>query len=74
MVKCLAQGHKRRTDQAGIRTHILTTPELESNTLDCSATTLRVHKNSEGVCDFKIIKFDQMKVLIDHKSLKSIFI
>ena len=31
MVKCLAQG------QAGIRTHILTTPELESNALDRSA-------------------------------------
>ena len=30
MVKCLAQGHKRRDrpGQAGIRTHILTTPEL----------------------------------------------
>ena len=25
-------------DQAGIRTHILTTLELESNALDCSAT------------------------------------
>ena len=28
------------TGQAGIRTHILTTPELESNALDRSATTL----------------------------------
>ena len=28
------------TGQAGIRTHILTTPELEPNALDCSATTL----------------------------------
>ena len=28
------------TGQAGIRTRILTTPELESNTLDRSATTL----------------------------------
>ena len=28
------------TGQAGIRTHILTTPELESNALDHSATTL----------------------------------
>ena len=27
------------TGQAGIRTHILTTPELESNALDRSATT-----------------------------------
>ena len=41
MVKCLAQGHKRRDrGQAGIRTHVLTTPELEYNALDCSATTL----------------------------------
>ena len=40
MVKCLAQGHKRRDRPAGIRTHILTTPELESNALDRSATTL----------------------------------
>ena len=29
------------TGQAGIRTHILATPELESNALDRSATTLR---------------------------------
>ena len=29
------------SDQAGIQTHILTTPELESNALDRSATTLR---------------------------------
>ena len=29
------------TGQAGIRTHILATPELESNALDGSATTLR---------------------------------
>ena len=29
------------TGQAGIRTHILTTPELESNALDRSATTLQ---------------------------------
>ena len=28
------------TGQAGIRTHILTTPELESNAQDCLATTL----------------------------------
>ena len=28
------------TGQAGIRTHILTTPELESNALDRSATAL----------------------------------
>ena len=27
------------TGQAGIQTHILTTPELESNALDRSATT-----------------------------------
>ena len=31
------------TGQAGIRTHILTTQELESNALDRSATTLHVH-------------------------------
>ena len=30
------------TGQAGIQTHILTMPELESNALDRSATTLRV--------------------------------
>ena len=29
------------TGQAGIRTHILTTPELESNALDRSATTIQ---------------------------------
>ena len=40
MVKCLAQGHKCRDRQAGIRTHILATPELESNALDRSATTV----------------------------------
>ena len=42
MVKCLAQGHKRRDrpGQVRIRTHILATPELESNALDRSATTL----------------------------------
>ena len=43
MVKCLAQGHKRRDrpGQAGIRTQILATPELESNALDRSATPLQ---------------------------------
>ena len=30
------------TGQAGIRTHILTAPELESNALDRSATTLHI--------------------------------
>ena len=35
MVKCLAQGDK-------LRTHILTTPELESNALDRSATSLQI--------------------------------
>ena len=51
MVKCLAQGHKRR-DQAGIRTHILITSELESNALDRSATTLStvyIHNLFSGV-------------------------
>ena len=42
------------TGQAGIRTHILTTPELESNALDCSATTLHMsdtrHFRSEITC------------------------
>ena len=33
------------TGQAGIRTHILTTPELESNALDRLATTL--HNNGK---------------------------
>ena len=41
MVKCLA--YSAATGQAGIRTHILTTQELESNALDRSATTLHVH-------------------------------
>ena len=41
MVKCLAQGHKRRDRPwPGFEPHILTTPELESNALDRSATTL----------------------------------
>ena len=42
MVKCLAQKHKRSgmTSHAGILTHILTTPELESDAVDRSATTL----------------------------------
>ena len=39
MLKCLATG------QAGIRTHILTTPELESNALDRSATTLQCKRH-----------------------------
>ena len=33
------------TGQAGIRTHILATPELESNALDRSATTLQIVPN-----------------------------
>ena len=37
------------TGQAGIQTHILTTPELESNALDRSATTLHVKQNSSTV-------------------------
>ena len=37
------------TGQAGIRTHILATPELESNALDRSATTLHKWKN----CTYK---------------------
>ena len=41
MVKCPAQGHKRRDRPGGIRTHILTTPELESDARHCSATTLQ---------------------------------
>ena len=45
MVKCLAQGHESRDcGLTGIRTHILTTPELESNALDRSATTLHKGK------------------------------
>ena len=39
MVKCLAQGHKR-CDRPG---RDLNPPELESNALDRSATTLHVH-------------------------------
>ena len=43
MVQCLAQGHKRRDRPGpGFETHILTTPELESNALDRSATTLQL--------------------------------
>ena len=38
------------TGQGGIRTHILATPELESNALDCSATTL--HNHRQGVDTF----------------------
>ena len=41
MVKCvLLKDTSAATDQAGIRTHILTTPELESNAPDRSAATL----------------------------------
>ena len=43
MVKCLAQGHERRDrPRPGFEPHILTTPELESNAIDRSATTLHV--------------------------------
>ena len=35
----LLKDTRAATGQAGIRTHILTTPELECNTLDRSATT-----------------------------------
>ena len=42
MVKCLAQGHKRRDRPGRVRTHILATSELESNALDRSATTLHI--------------------------------
>ena len=46
------------TGQAGIRTHILTTPELESNALDRSATTLRrlMKLWSEWAC-FVVLSF-----------------
>ena len=37
------------TGQAGIRTHILTTSELESNALDRSATTLNVQWNIDSI-------------------------
>ena len=52
MVKCLAQGHSAATGQAGMRTHILTTPELESNALDRSATTLHLHVHVHNTCTF----------------------
>ena len=43
MVKCLAQRDTRAaTGQAEIRTHIPIAPELESNALDRSATTLHI--------------------------------
>ena len=51
MVKCLAQGQSAATGQAGIRTHILTTPELESNALDRSATTLHHHDQYQTSCE-----------------------
>ena len=41
MVKCLAQGHSAATGQAGILTHILTTPELESDALDHDTDIVR---------------------------------
>ena len=41
MVKCLAQGHKRRDRTGRDSNDILTTPELESNAPDRSATTLQ---------------------------------
>ena len=50
MVKCLAHGHERR--QAGIRTYILTTPELESNALDRSATTLHIRNVCIGMSSY----------------------
>ena len=40
MVKCLAQGHKCRCRESNPHSGFLTTPELESGTLDRSATTL----------------------------------
>ena len=44
MFKCLAQGHRPGAPRpARIQTHILTTPELESDALDRSATTLPEH-------------------------------
>ena len=49
------------TGQAGIRTHILTTPELESSALDHSATTLH---NASIQCKFcHQVKDDVYKVL-----------
>ena len=38
-VSVLLKDTSAATGQAGIRTHILVTPELESNALDRSATT-----------------------------------
>ena len=46
MVKCLAQGHKRRDRPGRDSTHILTASELESNALDPSATTLHLLKTT----------------------------
>ena len=42
--KVLPKDTSAATGQAGIQTHILTTPELESNALDRSATTLQCNK------------------------------
>ena len=51
------------TGQAGIRTHILITPEIESTTLDCSATTLSELGVGDGgscsYCTSKVICFDR---------------
>ena len=41
MVKCLAQGHKRRYRESNPHSGFLTTPELECGALDRSATTLQ---------------------------------
>ena len=46
VISVLLKDTSAATGQAGIRTHILATPELKSNALDRSATTLH-EKNSE---------------------------
>ena len=45
------------TGQAGIWTHILTTPAIESNALDCSATTLHIDDNYKYQCHVIIVNF-----------------
>ena len=45
MVKCLAQGHKCRYWESNPHSGFLTTPELESGSLDRLATTLLITIN-----------------------------
>ena len=57
-VSVLLKDTSAATGQAGIRTHILATPELESNALDRSATTLQYFSPILIVlgCSFKLLE------------------